>query len=759
MIWLSGMEGGVDPEGRDELPLVDASTDGEAMAQGSFGEADFDAMMVESGGLQGEEVGSSLAQVQNIAADTAEISDPAVPQHDAEAESNEDGQRVRYRLPPLDKDGFRVSDLVWAKLQGRPWWPGAIFDPSDASELALEHQKEGHHLVAFFGDGSFAWCQESQLKPFMDNCLEMEKQGNSDAFTSAVNSALQELSTRILTAASCSCLPEYLSENGLCYLRGNSGLKAGVTCSKVNQAEILQYFSPEHLLHYMKSLALSPCQGGVLQDLVIACSQLMSFYRSKGYGEIASFQSGSAWAEDVIDTTATNEVQPSHVKPKRGRGRPRKRKPDDNIELAEGRPIVKPQNEPIVHNNIGETECGEVDIYVKKPAKRRRVQRRHGVDTKDLLSGMAASTEMSMIGKTEGDRSEEWKFLPCPKEETTDHMQDAYWSGLSLHTVSTHSLKGASGKTRPIRRRRPTRRTCAPSSDLSSPVQNMQPETLDVNRKIEVIKRSIIHVDEKMVHDVNPTALVLCFGKSIALPSEMDFIRMFSRYGPLKETETEVHKNTNTAKVVFRKRVDAERAFSVAGNFGSFGPSLRSFRLANMPFSLTTELNYPKLRSEDGGMEIPACRVSGVALDSAQIGIVDKADKGETVGNPSVEHTEMVKLAGQYEGNTERALHAGGRNEESPDVLSDTMQTGIVDDTPKHKLVCVHGVVEASEDTMEVDNTDETREETSMPRDLRAQAFTGYVQKQSVGDEYTLQGIEGSTVEMPVGEARKFSCC
>lgn len=86
MIWLSGVEGGVDPEGRDELPPVDAATDGEAMAQGSFGEADFDAMMVESGGVQDEEEGSSsLAQIQNIAADTAEISDPAVPQHDAEA--------------------------------------------------------------------------------------------------------------------------------------------------------------------------------------------------------------------------------------------------------------------------------------------------------------------------------------------------------------------------------------------------------------------------------------------------------------------------------------------------------------------------------------------------------------------------------------------------------------------------------------------------------------------------------------------------
>nr|BAJ88753.1 predicted protein [Hordeum vulgare subsp. vulgare] len=741
MIWLSGVEGGhggTNPEaGADELPPVDAATDGEAMAQGSFGEADFDAMMVESGGLQ-----------------TAEISNPAVPQHDAEAESNEDDERARYHLPPLDRDGFQVSDLVWAKLEGHPWWPGEIFDPSDASELALKHQKEGHHLVAFYGDGSFAWCHESQFKPFMENRAEMEKQCNSDAFAIAVNGALQELSRRILAAASCSCLPEELSENGMSYIGENAGLKTGFTCSKVNQAEILKYFSPEHLLHYMKLLALSPCQGGVLQDLVIACSQLMSFYRSKGYAEIASFQSGSAWAENNIDTTVTNEVQPSHVKPKRGRGRPRKRKPDDNVELTEGRPIVKPQNGPAVHNNIGETECGEFDISMKKPAKRRRVQRRYDVDPKDL-SGMAASTEMGMIEKTEGDGSEEWKMLPCPKEEITDHMQDAYWSGLSLHTVSTQSLKGASGKTRPIRRRRATRRTCAPSSDLSSPVQNMHPETLDVNRKIEVIKRSIIHVDEKMLHDVNPTALVFCFGKSIALPSKMDFIRMFSRYGPLKETETETHKNTNTVKVVFRKRVDAERAFSAAGNFGSFGPSLRSFRLVNMPFSLrTTELSYPMLRPEDSSMEIPVCRVSGVALDYAQIDIFDKADKGEAVKNPSVEHTEMVKLAGQGEGNTECALHAGGRNEESPDVLSDTMQTEIVDEAPRHCLDCVDGIVKASEDTMEVDNTDEAREETSIPH-----AFTGYVAKQSLGDEYTFEGIEGSTVEMPVGETRKFSCC
>ena len=516
------------------------------------------------------------------------------------AELSEDGQRARFHLHPLgSKDGFQVSDLVWAKLEGHPWWPGEIFDPSDASELALKHQKKGSHLVAFFGDSSFAWCDESQLKPFMANFSQMEKQGNSDAFTISVNHALQELSRRILWAASCSCLPEEIADIGMSYMVENSGLKAGVTCSTVNQAEMLKSFSPESLLRYVKSLALSPGQGGDLQDLVIACSQLMPFYRSKGFPEMASFQCSSAWVEDGIDTLSTknvmpgepvtNEAQPSHDKPKRGRGRPRKRKPDDNLELMEKGPTVKRRNELTVHNNTGETECGELDIFAKKSAKRRRVQRQHGVNPNDTIENVEGG---------------EQKLL-CLKVETTDHMQDAYWSGLSLHDSPIHSLKGASGKTRPIRKRSPTWRVCAPSSDVSSAVQDMQPGTLVHSRKIQVIKRSIIHVDEKMVHEVKPTALVLSFGRSTDLPSEMDLIRMFSLYGPLKETETEVHKNTNTVKVVFKKRVDAERAFSVAGNFRSFGPSLRSFRLVNMPFSLsTTGLDYPKLCPEDSGPKI-----------------------------------------------------------------------------------------------------------------------------------------------------------
>jgi hypothetical protein len=147
---------------------------------------------------------------------------------------------------------------------------------------------------------------------------------------------------------------------------------------------------------------------------------------------------------------------------------------------------------------------------------------------------------------------------------------------------------------------------------------------------------------------------------------------------------------------------------------------------------------------------------SGVSLDSVQ---VDKANEGEAIKETLVERAEMVKQAGQDEGTTERSLHVEGRKKESPDVLSDAMQTETLDDSPKYSHVCVDGVAEASADTMEVDNTDEVRAQTIIPPDLRAQSLTGCVAKQSVEDGYVFQGSQGSKVEIPVGETRKWSCC
>lgn len=662
---------------------------------------------------------------------------------------------ARYCLPPLDKGGFQVADLVWGKVKSHPWWPGEIFDPSDASELGLKHQKKDSHLVAYFGDNTFAWCDESQLKPFVTNYSQMEKQSSSDAFVGSVNNALEELSRRILSGMSCSCLPEELADNGMSYTVDNAGLKDGVTCSAVNRPEILNCFSPEKLLHYIKELALFPGQGGDLLELVIACSQLTSFYRSKGCPELASFQTGDAWVEDGLDGTDTsatqnvvaeevviNEVPPTQDKPKRGRGRPRKQKPGDGQVVMEKRDlsnrandashddfddfdnlqnkkkrnfdsfedlekasaptggksfkigecirraasqltgsssIVKAQNEPTGYKNAAEAENGEFDISsddavdeltVEKRAKRRRLHRNHTADPKELLSQLclvatepmngysfsamlisyfndyrnyivSTTTEASIVEKGASRRGRKRKeVLPSPEVETTDHMQDSYWSGLSLHNHPIHDLRKESPTTRPRRRRRSSRYAYVPSSELGDSVPKKQ---------IQVIERSIIHVDEKMVDELKPSALVLSFGRSASIPSELDLVKMFSRYGPLKEMETEVDKDTNTVKVVFKKRADAERAFSAAGKYGTFGPSLRSFRLVNMPFSLKAlSANNPVKHPEHHGAEIPGSSKSETPNDAMEVDLVHKTEKVE-VGEQSVEQVEAVKQTSQVE--------------------------------------------------------------------------------------------------------------
>ncbi|KAK3138545.1 hypothetical protein QOZ80_5AG0370320 [Eleusine coracana subsp. coracana] len=666
-------------------------------------------------------------------------------------------QCARYCLPPLENGGFGVSDLVWGKVKSHPWWPGEIFDPSDASELALKHQKKDSYLVAYFGDSTFAWCDESQLKPFVTNYSQMEKQSSSDAFVGSVNNALEELSRRILS---------------------------------VNRFEILKCFSPENLLHYIKELALFPGQGGDLLELVIACSQLTSFYRSKGCSELASFQTGDAWVEDGMDTplaqnvmveeAVISEVQPTQDKPKRGRGRPRKQKPEydtsnlnantyhdtmgsemgmefddfdsldskkkrnlDSVDdseksstptvgssfkigecirraasqLAGSTSIVKAQNEPTAHKSTAEAENGEFDVVsddaddeltVLNRAKRRRMYRNHTADPSELLSQLcvaatepmnghgfsamvisyfsdyrnyvvSTATEASIVEKSTSKRGRKRKVLPTPEVETTDHMQDSYWSGLSLHNHPIHSLTNQSSNTRPRRRRKSSRQTYVPLSELGA----------SPKKQIQVIERSIIHVDEKMVDELKPTALVLSFGRAAHVPSETNLIKMFSRYGPLRETETEVDKDTNTVKVVFKKRSDAERAFSVAGKYGTFGPSLRSYRLVNLPFSLRTlQAKNPEIHPEDRGPEVSGQSESSVPLDAMQVDQVVKTDKNEVVEEPAGEHIETAKETSQ--------MKAAGAQTESV-AEGSPKQVSSVERACTQKETSVEGVSETTQ--------------------------------------------------------------
>ncbi|KAF2318590.1 hypothetical protein GH714_009188 [Hevea brasiliensis] len=95
-----------------------------------------------------------------------------------------------------------------------------------------------------------------------------------------------------------------------------------------------------------------------------------------------------------------------------------------------------------------------------------------------------------------------------------------------------------------------------------------------------------------------PAELVMHFPVVDCVPSEISLNKMFRRFGPLKESETEVDKDTNRARVVFKKCSDAEAAYGSAPKFNIFGSILVNYQLnytISVPFK-----SQPMITLQDG---------------------------------------------------------------------------------------------------------------------------------------------------------------
>ncbi|KAK2977598.1 hypothetical protein RJ640_007234 [Escallonia rubra] len=111
----------------------------------------------------------------------------------------------------------------------------------------------------------------------------------------------------------------------------------------------------------------------------------------------------------------------------------------------------------------------------------------------------------------------------------------------------------------------------------SSPKSESKQEAAVPNLGPEAEKQAD-HLDEKSI-EYSPTVLILNFKDLDSLPSKASLNQIFTRFGPLIESETEVLKKRKRAKVVFKRSCDADTAFSSAGKFETFGPSLVTYTL------------------------------------------------------------------------------------------------------------------------------------------------------------------------------------
>ncbi|KAL5228535.1 hypothetical protein ABZP36_016800 [Zizania latifolia] len=211
---------------------------------------------------------------------------PPPPPHEEE-EIGDDALSL-YDCSFQDEGGrdFAPPLLVWGKVRSHPWWPGQVFDPADASELALQHTRAGAPLVAYFWDKTFAWSDASALLPFRTNFPRLAGQSTMYGFVSAVDAALQEVGRRVEAGLSCACFGSGIAKRQEI---DNSGIREGAYGAVVDGAYMRDMFRGRPFVDYIRALGRNPLAGADRLDLTTAKAQLRAFNCSRGLSGLPEF--------------------------------------------------------------------------------------------------------------------------------------------------------------------------------------------------------------------------------------------------------------------------------------------------------------------------------------------------------------------------------------------------------------------------------------------------------------------------------------
>lgn len=194
-------------------------------------------------------------------------------------------------------------------------------------------------------------------------------------------------------------------------------------------------------------------------------------------------------------------------------------------------------------------------------------------DDEEPLERLFGSKTRKKLSKS-GRKSNKPGITELPPSES---MKESYWSERIVRSIPDPEDQNETGE--PLR-------TSEKENVSNSAIESQKSLESDVERQIagenlenEEEKPVDDHSNDNCTDDSSPTALILNFTDLDSVPSSTNLNKIFSRYGPLNESDTEVFKKKSRAKVVFRRRSDAETAFSSAGKYSTFGPSLVSYRL------------------------------------------------------------------------------------------------------------------------------------------------------------------------------------
>ncbi|XP_010415038.1 PREDICTED: uncharacterized protein LOC104701101 isoform X1 [Camelina sativa] len=149
-----------------------------------------------------------------------------------------------------------------------------------------------------------------------------------------------------------------------------------------------------------------------------------------------------------------------------------------------------------------------------------------------------------------------------------EEMGDTYWTDRVIHN-------GGEEQTPPTEK----------GNYQVVPVE-LKPAQVQRTRRPYKRRQTQIHIplsvsDKPANFDENaPAELVMKFSEADTIPPEKSLSKMFRHFGPIRESQTEVDKENNRARVVYRKGADAKVAYNSAGRFSIFGTKAVIYELS-----------------------------------------------------------------------------------------------------------------------------------------------------------------------------------
>ncbi|XP_038892145.1 uncharacterized protein LOC120081387 [Benincasa hispida] len=157
------------------------------------------------------------------------------------------------------------------------------------------------------------------------------------------------------------------------------------------------------------------------------------------------------------------------------------------------------------------------------------------------------------------------------------------------------------------------------------------------------------------VYQPSPAELVMNFSEVDSVPSEKTLNNMFRRFGPLRESETEVDREGGRARVVFKKSSDAEIAYSSAGRFSIFGPRLVNYQLSYTPSTLFKASPIPRLQDQEMHLDLSSTQFQEMQLDLSsfhdhemQLDLSSIHDQDMQLDLSTIEYQEMESVLGSH---------------------------------------------------------------------------------------------------------------